>query len=53
VNQEHLDDLARAAARADDLSFSRRTAVKLAIVAAVLAAPFGARINRAWGAIVP
>jgi len=50
VNQEHLDDLARAAARADDLSFSRRTAVKLAIVAAVLAAPFGARIATAGAA---
>jgi hypothetical protein len=43
VSPDPFDRLARAAAEADDLSLTRRTAVKLAAVALVTTAPFGAR----------
>ena len=50
MNQQRLDDLARAVAATDDRALSRRTAVKLAALALVAAAPFGARAATAAAA---
>ena len=50
MNQQRLDDLARAVAATDDRSLSRRAAVKLAALSLVAAAPFGARTATAGAA---